>query len=177
MKHFLVFIFLLTASCATIAGIEEEEPIFHDFATLDERDISGQPRIDFRLEGGVYYWKTANTWHIRFARPYASPKPIPEGTFFSGNIRVKDGIIIDLKRYNVSPFNDLRRIRDNISFRFEIKEEVEGFDFIIQPVLSRYCVVTNIKINGIYAAQLIRLGEFMHRPDAVPMEICVRSFE
>jgi hypothetical protein len=34
-----------------------------------------------------------------------------------------------------------------------------------------------LRVNGIYSPELIRLGEFMHRPDSIPFRICVRSFE
>jgi hypothetical protein len=176
LNSVFILLSLLITGCATIAGVDsgEEAPFI---VIPDDRDIRGEPRSDFRLEGGIFYWKTKNTWHVRFARPYTAPRPIPEGTIFSGNIRVEDGIILDVRRYNVSPPNELRRLRDTISFRFEIKEQVEGFDFIIQPVTSQYCVTSDFRINGIYSPELIRLGEFMHRPDSIPFRICVRSFE
>ena len=172
-----LFIQLLITGCATIAGVQEGDELPPLVSIPYDRDIAGQPRIDFRVEGGIYYWKTLNTWHIRFARPYTAPRPLPEGTIFSGNIRVEDGIIVDIKRHNISPLNEVRRLRDTISFRFEIKEEVEGFDFIVQPTISQYCVISDLRINGLYAPDLIRLGEFMHRPNTVPFRICVRSFE
>ncbi len=175
-RDLLIILSLLTSGCATIAGVNgiDDTPFM---VIPDDRDINGEPRIDFRLEGGIFYWKTKNTWHLRFARPYTAPRPFPEGTIFSGSVRVEDGIILDLRRYNVSPLNELRRLRDTISFRFEIKEEVEGFDFIIQPITSQYCVTADLRINGIYSPELVRLGEFRHRPDSIPFRICVRSFE
>ncbi len=175
-RSLFIILSLISSGCATIAGVNDvdETPFI---AIPDDRDIRGEPRVDFRLDGGIFYWKTKNTWHIRFARPYTAPRPFPEGTVFSGSVRVEDGIILDVRRYNVSPLNELRRLRDTITFRFEIKEQVEGFDFIIQPVTSQYCVTSDFRVNGIYSLELVRLGEFMHRPSSIPFRICVRSFE
>lgn len=179
LVFYFILVLLFYSGCATIAGVGEggEEFVPPGFGPQYDRYIQGEPRIDMKIEGGIYYWKTANTWHIRFARPYSAPRPFPDGTVFSGHIRVEDGIIIDVRRFNVSPLNEIRRLGDAISFRFEIKDEIEGFDFIIQPVLSQYCVTSEFRVQGIHAPELIRLGEFMHRPDGVPFKICVRSFE
>ncbi len=178
LKSILIFSLIVITGCATIAGLDEEEGPPGPFAGYSyEREIDGQPRVDFRIEGGIYYWKRGDTWHIRFARPRVSPRPVPEGTVFSGSIKVEDGILIDVRRQNTSPFNEVKRFGDTLSFRFEIKEAVEGFDFTIQPLLSRYCVITDLRVNGIYMPELVHLGEFMHRPDSIPFRICVRRSE
>lgn len=179
LRSILSVVLLFSLGCATIAGVDEggDGSLPSGFGLPHDSSIQGEPRIDMKIEGGIYYWKTANIWHIRFARPYSASRPFLDRTIFSGQIKVEDGIIIDVRRFNVSPLNEIRRFGDTISFRFEIKDDVEGFDFIIQPVLSRYCVTSELRVQGIYAPELIRLGEFMHRPDEVPFKICVRSFE
>ncbi|MCX7793182.1 MAG: hypothetical protein N2257_02065 [Thermodesulfovibrionales bacterium] len=175
----ITLLFFLLTGCATIAGVKEGEEEFLPPVAGPPYDsyIQGQPAIDMRIEGGIYYWKSANTWHVRFARPYTAPRAFPEGTVFSGNIRVEDGIIIDVSRFNASPIDDIRRLRDTLSFRFEIKDDIKGFDFVVQPVLSRYCVISDFRVQGILNPELVRLGAFMHRPESVPFKICVRSFE
>ncbi len=121
-------------------------------------------------------WRTANTWNIRFARPIALPRPVVEGTIFSGNILIEHGLIANLITHNLSPQNIVRiRGGNTILLKLDVKEQVEGFEFTVQPINTRYCVTIDIKVNGIYAPEFLRLGKFMHRSNFIPLKICVKK--
>lgn len=178
-----IFILALVASCATLAGVNEpgEPPDFDDRAALRyEKYIDGAPNSDMRTDGGLFIWRTGNTWHVRMARKHPRVRQIaPSGPVVTGGLRVDNAVVHDFVKHEMGPFNSVWQRINDIEFRFDLREEtgrdIEGFDFKLRPIDLEYCVTLDVMVDGEPRPGIVRLGSFMHSPEMLPLEICSRS--
>ena len=180
---FLTILCISIFSCATIAGVDEPAggPSGRSGSTFPyDRYVEGKPDFDIRIEGGIYIWKVENSWHLRVAKKVDRPRAMtPFGPVISGSVMVEQAIIQDTRKYQVSQVSDVRSRQKEITFRIEQREnvsnEVEGFDFKVRPTGLDYCVTFDILIDGAARPDMVRLGSFRHRPEEMPLTICLHS--
>lgn len=176
---FLVSIVAL-AACSTILGPPDSGDEFSPFppgtSLPYDQFVEGQP--DPRLmtvSGGMYIWKTGDQWHVRIARV---DKLEPQRTFppvYSGTILIDNGFIAGISEQNVHPTHEVRVRMNEIFFRFELRSDIEGFDFRIQPKGGLgYCVTADFRFNGMPYPDLVRLGRSMYPPQSLPVTMCFR---
>ena len=188
VKFVVLMALLLTAgSCKTIAGVsekgEEETPPPGFTSTFPyDRYVEGRPVLDLRAQGGFYIWRTGNLWSVRMARKI-EPHPVlpPIWPVVTGSISVENALTVDVRRQNVNLWNDVRPKRNDIFFKFEIRDDIrghdiEGFDFTVKPLALDYCVTIELMVDGVPRPGIVHLGNFMHIPDTLPLRICLHSF-
>lgn len=172
---------MLIPSCATIAGVNEEplqravEPGFSY-----EKYIDGAPGTDMRVEGGFYFWRTGNIWHVRLARKNIRPRsPGLTGPVVTGSLQIRDAVVYEITRHGMGMQDDVRQKMNDIYFAFELREDrpgdVEGFDFRLRPTGLDYCVTLDLMVEGVPRPGIVRLGSYMHIPEALPLNICSHS--
>jgi hypothetical protein len=174
----------LLVSCATITGVDEEGPSPQAGGTFPyDQYVIGKPNIDLRVEGGCYVWREGNNWHVRVAKKLDRPRTLPlVGPVVAGKIHVRSGLIGNLSEFNVSTLNNVRFLRRNISFKFELRNDnlgndIEGFDFTIKPTAPEYCITLDVRVDGAAMPGIVHLGSFMHIPETMPLNICLHSFD
>jgi hypothetical protein len=179
----LVLLPFFLVSCATIAGVDESGPTPKAEQTFPyDQYVVGSPNIDLRVEGGCYIWREGNNWHVRIAQKLG-PQPLSVlQPVITGKIRVKHAFVADLNRQSIGPLNDVRFRRNSITFRVELRKDnfgdnVSGFDFTVKPTGIEYCVTFDILVDGNAMPGIVHLGSFMHIPDAMPLKICLHSFD
>jgi hypothetical protein len=188
MRHFIKIAVLLCclsvmASCATISGVNEpgEPPESIETTFPYDKYVEGKPRVDLRLEGGFYVWRTGNEWSVRIAKKIDRYRmPLNLGVVVNGRIEIENGITYDTKMQNLGPLDDVRQRRNDISFKFELRDnignEIEGFDFKVRPTGMEYCVTLDLQVDGQARPGIIHLGSYMHIPETLPLKICLHSF-
>ncbi|MEW6109249.1 MAG: hypothetical protein AB1632_08830 [Nitrospirota bacterium] len=173
---FILCLFAITA-CSAILGPPDsgnDLPLIPPEQTLSsERLIEGQPNISMMpVRGGYYVWKTGKSWHVRISKLEGPPTLYAPRPYFSGVIFVDNAIIQNVTKYNVDPFNDVRSSMKDISFRFELKKDIEGFDFDIKTLGVKYCITLDLRVNGNMTPKSVHLGRSMYMPDTLPVTIC-----
>ncbi|MBI5639942.1 MAG: hypothetical protein HZA17_05905 [Nitrospirae bacterium] len=199
-RAILLFAFLfLVTSCATLAGVDEPDgkrPKFPRDTTFPyDQYVIGKPNLDMRVQGGFYIWRIGNLWHVRMAEKLDRPRlPVPVEPVITGSIRVENGITADVRKINIGPLSDVRHKRDDIFFKFDLRDDtfnvdrrrdvesfevrgdIRGFDFRVQPKGTEYCVRLNMEVDGIPRPGIVHMGSFMHIAETLPLTICVHSF-
>jgi len=89
----------------------------------------------------------------------------PNYPVYDGEMRVENGFIHDSSRYKTTMRDDLTRRHKEMTFHFELNNALEGFDFKIRPLTTRYCVTFDIKENGILMKKLVHIGKNMFTVD------------
>jgi hypothetical protein len=164
-------------SCSTVLGPpgsgNELPPPPPTSSLFLETIIEGQPDLSSSFDrGGYYVWKDGNFWHIRITRIDKPLDLYPDLPLFTGNIFVQGGIIFDLKKYNVGRYNDVRDRTNDITYRFKIKRDIEGFDFEIQPTDIEYCITLDLRVNRRSIPEYVHLGDTRHIPEILPIRVC-----
>lgn len=178
----LLIVPFLLGSCATIAGVDESGPEPKSERTFPyDRFVEGKPNFDMRVEGGCYIWRDGNSWHVRIAKKLDRPTTASIiGPVITGKIRVKRGLVANFSQQNVSTLNDVRYMKNNISFRFELRNDIgndiEGFDFTVKPTGLDYCLTFDFLTDGVPTPGIIHLGSFRHIPEEMPLKVCLHSF-
>lgn len=180
----LTLVTFLLCSCATIAGVDESGPSPGAEGTFPyDRYVEGQPNIDLRVEGGCYIWREGNNWHVRIAKKLDRPRTLPIiGPVITGKVHVRDGNMTNFSGFRLTGLNDVRLLRKNISFKFEIRNDnlgndIEGFDFTVKPIAPEYCVTFDILVDGAAMPGIVHMGSFRHIPETMPLKICLHSFD
>jgi len=181
-KAALLYLCLITlVSCSTIAGPPESETelsIPGGSLTPYDRLVEGQPSQNLMtVRGGIYLWKTGNTWHLRVAKVAHPPMPVPREPVFSGSIRVDNGIITTVIRQNLDLRSRISQVRSEVTFdiepRINVQTDVQGFDLHIRPTTgNQHCVNLDFSMNGARNPGIVHLGSGTYAPDALPLTLC-----
>lgn len=174
----LISCIFATSACETLLGSEEAGRMLPEnppsLSPPYDMLIEGEPALNLiTVKGGYYIWKTGNTWHVRVART-DTPNPLFLKDVFVGNISAGGGYLTDLEKRNARFPDDLLLDPHNISFRFDVQGEVKGMDFRVKPVVSDYCIIFDLQINGLATPEFVRLGRTTVIPDATPLRMCFR---
>lgn len=168
------------AGCSTVLGPPDSESggmESHTHANHEsqyELFFEGQPNQGMlNVEGGYYLWRTGNVWHVRVAKSDRFRFDSSLNPVFTGEVKVEKGIVVNLSRHQVDVSNDVRQRKDNITFRFRLRNDVEGFDFSVKPFGVRYCVTFDLKMDQSNNPSIVHLGRSMFVPDKMPLISCV----
>ncbi len=173
---FCVVLFGL-ASCNIIAGppdAEREATIPGGPLAPYDRLIEGQPSQNLMtVRGGIYIWKTGNSWHLRVAKVANPPFPVVREPVFSGSIRVDDGIITQVIRQNLDIMSRVSQLRSEVTFDIEPRNNIQGFDLQIRPTTGiRHCVTIDFLMNGARNPGVVHLGQGTYVPETLPLTLC-----
>ncbi len=175
---FILLVFGVTA-CSTILGPPGSEPdgpfMHHPQSLPSERIVEGQPNLSLlTVRGGMYVWKTGNSWHVRIAQVYQPHLRLALPPAYSGTIRIDNGVIVNVSHKNVGPANEVSFRMNELFFRFELRKEkeVQGFDFQVQPTGIRHCVSLDFLYNGMSSPDLVFMGSSMYNPGTLPVNVC-----
>ena len=176
----LSILFLLSLmSCSTILGPEGSEPGLSPDQPLSfspyEKAVEGEPNLRaVSVRKGYYVWTDRNVWHVRIVRPdgLGQPRIFPVGPIFAGTIVVEGGGIIDLVRLNTTAFDEIRYGGREVRFRFDPRNDIEGFNLTIVPTGPEHCVTTDLLVDGAAAPELVHLGRTMLIPNVSPIRMC-----
>ncbi len=181
LTRVMILLLLVTflASCNTVLGPPGSEPAMMDPSGSrfpHTAMLEGQPPlVSMRAEGGYYVWRTGNTWHVRVAKSDRFGFETPgQPTIYSGNIHVETGVIADLQNQNTTLLSDVRLKQKAVVFRFDLRNDVEGFDFIVKPFAAEYCLTFDLRRNKQKLPEIVHLGRSMYVPDTMPLVACVR---
>lgn len=177
-----VLLFLLSTllvSCNTVLGPPGSEPAMIQAAGAPfphTAMFEGQPNMSaIRAGGGYYLWRTGNTWHVRVAKSDRFGFETPgRPTIYSGSIHVETGVIADLQKQNTTLLSDVRLKQKKIVFRFDLRNDVEGFDFSVRPFAPEYCLTFDLRRNKEQLPEIVHLGRSLFIPDTMPLLACVR---
>lgn len=176
---FFVFFILGLTACSAILGPPGSEPdgpfIHHPQSLPSERLIEGQPNLSIMpVRGGMYVWKTGNSWHVRIAQVYQPSLRYALPPVYSGTIRIDNGVIMNVVHKNVGPANEVRFRMNEMAFRFELRQEreIQGFDFQVQPTGIRHCVSLDFLYNGMPSPDLMFMGSSMYNAGTLPVTVC-----
>jgi hypothetical protein len=166
------------AGCNTLAGPPDSEVMDSRAEALHtpQYDIyfEGEPTMSLlNIEGGYYVWKTGNTWHVRIAKPDRYRIDTAFSPVYKGSVRLERGRIFGVHNHNVDMRNEVHLKQNRIVFNFRLKNNIEGFDFNVQPVGGRYCVTFSLEKDKIFDPSIVHLGRTMFVPDRVPITTCV----
>lgn len=136
--------------------------------------VEGQPDPKLlTVRGGVYVWKAGLRWHVRIAKSLSPPARGFRDPVYEGAVIVENGVVSDVVRRNADLSNDLRFMLNEIFFRFEPQNPVEGFDFAVQQAgPGGYCVLIDVRADGIPNPGILRLGRSMHLVTRTPLRVC-----
>lgn len=172
----LIFLVIAT-SCNTLLGPPGSEseltlPFPADSFPYD-RLIEGQPNLNLlAVQGGIYIWKTGDNWHVRIAKVAHPPVPALREPVFTGNMHIENGLVVNVVKYNLNIRNDVNFRMNDIFFRIEPENTIEGFDFQIKPTSISYCTMLDFRINGAMIPDTVHLGNSMFIPKGLPLTIC-----
>lgn len=182
---FKIVIFFLYAiplvSCNFVAGPPDSDvglSIPPGAAAPYDRLVEGQPNQSLMtVRGGIYVWKTGNTWHLRVAKAAHPPMPVPREPVFSGSIRVDEGIIAIVNRQDLDFRSRLSQLKNEVTFEIEprinVREDVQGFDLQIRPTVgNRHCVDLDFSMNGVRNPGIVHLGSGTYVPSTLPLTLC-----
>lgn len=166
-------------SCDTVLGPPgSESPLLQaSGAQLPHPAMfEGQPDMSaVRAGGGYYIWRIGNTWHVRAAKTdrfgFATPG---QPTIYEGSIHVEHGAVANLQKQNTTLLSDVRLKQKTIVFRFDLRNDVEGFDFSVRPQAPEYCMTFDLQQNREQLPTIVHLGRSMFVPDTIPLISCVR---
>ncbi len=121
-------------------------------------------------------------WHVRVVEKANQPGVLsPVWPIITGKISLESAVVTNVRKVNVPPLDDIRYRRDNITFRFEMREsvarQVAGFDFKALPSSIDYCLTLEVFVDSTPRPGIVHLGSFMHIPETLPLRICLRSFD
>jgi hypothetical protein len=172
-----LFAVVLIASCSTIMGPPDSDEIFSTESPLSaypyDTLVQDQPNLDLiTIRNGLYIWNNGKDWHVRVAKPVSYPRNDPFNPVAEGRILAQNAKMIDIRLYNTTPGNFAKYGLNDIIFRFELRDTVEGFDFRLEPLGFEYCVSLDFQFNGITSPGLVHLGRTMHSPNVLPVPIC-----
>ncbi|HBO83573.1 MAG: hypothetical protein A2X59_10900 [Nitrospirae bacterium GWC2_42_7] len=137
--------------------------------------IEGQPNLNLiSIRGGYYVWKVNNAWHVRVAKLEGPPTSFSNRPFFSGTILVDNGVIRNVDRTNISPVSKVQYTMKDINYKIEPRNNIEGFDFTINPLGDRYCITLDLRVNGGLTPKLVHVGRSMYIVDTLPITMCVQ---
>jgi hypothetical protein len=175
----LLFLCIFLVSCNTILGPPGSEPAMMEAAGAPfphRAMLEGQPDMSaIRAGGGYYLWRNGNTWHVRVAKSDRFGFETPgQPTIYSGSVRVETGVIVDLQKQNSTLLSDVRLKQKAVVFRFDLRNDVEGFDFSVRPFAPEYCLTFDLKRNKEQLPDIVHLGRSMFVPEILPLVACVR---
>ncbi|HWR59293.1 MAG TPA: hypothetical protein VN328_10430 [Thermodesulfovibrionales bacterium] len=136
--------------------------------------VEGEPNLNILAsKGGLFIWKTGNSWHVRVARLNVPRVIVPRDVFIA-SIVVENGILTTDKRIPRLP-DEMRIGLNDIFFRFEVEREVKGLDFTVRPTTGfAYCVNFEFQINNVISPEFAYIGRTMFSPVPMPLKICIR---
>ncbi|MDA8078854.1 MAG: hypothetical protein M0Z79_07940 [Nitrospiraceae bacterium] len=178
-----VVLLLAISGCATVAGVNEEPQNAPPYPTSPyDKYVEGKPNLDPRAQGGFYIWRNGNSWHVRVVEKAEQPRVLsPVWPIITGTISLENAVVTNVRRVNIPPLDDIRYRRENITFRFEMREsvarQIAGFDFKALPSSIDYCITLEVFVDGNPRPGIVHLGSFMHIPETLPLRICLRSFD
>jgi len=176
----LIALLLLSAACDAILGppgSESDYPAVPQVSSLpSDQLIEGQPNLKLiNISGGYYVWKDGNSWHVWVSRLQGPPNSFSVRPFFSGVIQVDNGVIRDVDRTKISPPGQVHYTLRDLNYRIEPLTEIEGFNFNVRPMGSRYCIKLDLLVNNGSTPKLVHVGRSMYVVDTLPLTMCVQQ--
>ncbi len=175
--EFFCLSILLVASCNTVFGPPDSDEVFpvgeprslYPYDTL----VQGQPNLNLlQARGGLYIWNIGNDWHVRMVTPTTYLRTEDYPPVFDGRIILKNAHLADIVRYNSTARNYVQSRLEDIVFRVELRDKIDGFDFRLESRGIEYCLHLDFRFNGIPSPNLVHLGQSMHITDTLPLLIC-----
>lgn len=179
-KIMVVLMFVVVStSCNVILGPPGSESDYPDMPPVSslpsDQLIEGQPNLNLiSINGGYYVWRVDNSWHVRVSKLEGPSTLYSNRPFFSGTILVDNGVIRNVDRTNISTVSKVQYTMRDINFKIEPKNNMEGFDFTINPLGARYCITLDLRVNGGLTPRFVHVGRSMYVPDTLPITMCAQ---
>lgn len=174
---YMICCFFALTSCNIILGTPNdgaELPIPPPYeSTGYDFYIDGSPVSLSPADTPQYYiWKVGNSWHVRISGMINEPLSFTRGPFFSGLISTSNAVITNVVSISEDPFDNILNRLNDIQFEFEFSNNIKGLDFELKPASRNYCVIMDLRVNGVMMPELVRLGHSMYVPQTLPLKIC-----
>ncbi len=171
------FAVVLLTSCNTILGPPDSDIMAHQGQPLPpfpyDTLVQGQPDLNLlTVRNGLYIWNNGKDWHVRVAKAISYPRDETFNPVAEGRILAQKAQIIDTRLHNATRGNFAHSSLNDIIFRFELRDAVEGFNFRLEPLGIKYCLSLDFQFNGIPSPGLVHLGRAMTIADVLPVPIC-----